>query len=63
MSHFFDVLDTMLTSGTAVQVDDLDGETFDSALILTFIYDVINDRPSTSGIRDIAASGFGGGPR
>jgi hypothetical protein len=62
VSQDFDALDTMLTLGTIAYVDDLDRESFDSALMSTFIFDIIIDRPSTSSSRDTDASGFGGGP-
>ena len=69
VSHFvlhiiwiIDVLDTMFTSGIATQVDDVDRETFDSVLMSTFLLDVIIDRPSTYGNKDIDAFGSRNGP-
>jgi hypothetical protein len=63
VSQDFDALDTMFTSGTVAHLDDLDRETFDSALLSTFISDIVGlDRGSTSGSRDTDASGSGGGP-
>jgi hypothetical protein len=53
----------MFTSGTTTHVYDLDRETFDSALLSTFIFDIVGlDKSSTSSNRDTDASRFGGGP-
>jgi hypothetical protein len=57
----FDALDTMFTSGAATQVD-LDGNTFDSDVLLAFIFGIGTGIPFTSSSRDIDASGYGGGP-
>jgi len=62
MSQDFEALNTMFTSGTIAQVDDLDRETFDYVLMSTFLSDVIIDRPSTSCSIDTDASSSGGGP-
>jgi hypothetical protein len=63
VSQDFDALDTMFTSGTVAHLHDIDRETFDSALLSTFISEiVVLDRGSTSGSRDIDAPGSGGGP-
>jgi hypothetical protein len=63
VSQAFDALDTMFTSGIVAHLDDLDRETCDSALLSTFIFDIVGlDRGLTSSGKDIDASGFGGGP-
>jgi hypothetical protein len=62
VSQDFDALDTMLTSCIATHVYDLDRETFDSALMSTFLSDIIIGRPTTSSSKDIDTSGYGGGP-
>jgi hypothetical protein len=63
VSQDFDALDTMFTLGTTTHLHDIDRETFDSAILSTFISEiVVLDRVSTYGSRDIDASGSGGGP-
>jgi hypothetical protein len=64
VSQDFDALDTMITSGTVdAHIHDIDIETLDSALMPTFVSEiVVLDRGSTSGSRDTDAPGSGGGP-
>jgi hypothetical protein len=63
VSQYFYALDTMFTLGNAAHLHDIDRETFDSELLLTFISKiVVLDRGSTSASRDIDALGYGGGP-
>jgi hypothetical protein len=40
VSQDFDVFDTMFTLGTAAHIHDIDRETFASALLSTFIYEI-----------------------
>jgi hypothetical protein len=60
MSKDFDALDTIFKSRVVAHVD-LDRETFNNVLMSTFISDIIIDRPSTSGSKDIDVSGSSGG--
>jgi hypothetical protein len=55
VSQDIDVVDTMFTSG----VSQLD---LDDSVLLSLIFDIGTDRPSTSSWRDTNVSGFGGGP-
>jgi hypothetical protein len=53
----------MFTLGTIAHLDELVRETFEHALLSTFISDIVGlDRGSTSGSKDTDASGSGGGP-
>jgi hypothetical protein len=64
VSQDFDALDTMITS-TIVDacIHDIDIETLESALMPTFVCEiVVLDRGSTSSSRDTDAPGSGGGP-
>jgi hypothetical protein len=63
VSQYFDDLDTMFTLGTTAHRHDIDINTFDHALLLTFISEiVVLERGSTYGSRDTNALGSGGGP-
>jgi hypothetical protein len=63
VSKSFDSLDTMITLGIVAHLHDIDIEILDSALFLTFIYEIdVLDRGSTSGSSDTDAPGSGGGP-
>jgi hypothetical protein len=62
VSQVFYALDIMFTLGTTTHLHDIDIDTFDSALLLTFIsYIVVLDKGSTSGSRDSDAPGSSGG--
>jgi hypothetical protein len=53
----------MFTSSVATHLDQLDGETLDSAILSTFISNIVGiDRVSIYGSRDNDASGSGDGP-
>jgi hypothetical protein len=64
VSQDFDALDTMNTSGIVdAHLHDIDIEAFDSALMPTFVYEiVVLDRDSTYGSKDTDAPGSSGGP-
>jgi len=64
VSHAFDALDTMITSSNVdAHLHDIDIETLDSALMLTFVVEiVVLHRGSTYGSRDNDAPISGGGP-
>jgi hypothetical protein len=64
VSQTFDALDTIITSGNVhAHLHDIDIETLDNTLLLTFVYEIIIiDKGSTSSSRDTDAPGFGGGP-
>jgi hypothetical protein len=64
VSQASDALDTMITSAIVdAHIHDIDIETLDSALLPTFVYEiVVLDRGSTSSNRDTDAPGSGGGP-
>jgi hypothetical protein len=60
--HDFDALDIMFTSSIVLHLHDIDRETFDSALLSTFVYEIIVlDRVSNYGRRDTKTLGSRGG--
>jgi hypothetical protein len=63
VSQAFVVVETMFASITDAHLHDIDSETFDSVILLTFVFEiVVLDRGSTYGSRDIDAPSSFGGP-
>jgi hypothetical protein len=53
---------TLCSHRELLHIFDLDGDTFDSDVLLSFISGIGTDRPSTSDSRDIDGYGSSGGP-